>query len=103
MPERMAPFVSGLSPQTKSPPQNAAGLQFGSLLTRAVFRGSLVLINRLAGTRIKEQSTLLIVVAVKVEHLRNRVCDGVKRTLADSLTPEPGILNESQDRALISH
>jgi hypothetical protein len=27
MPERMAPLLSGLSTQTKSPPQNAAGLQ----------------------------------------------------------------------------
>jgi hypothetical protein len=54
MPERMAPLVSGLSPQTKSPPQNAAGFQFGSVLAQALFRASLILINRLAGTRIKE-------------------------------------------------
>jgi hypothetical protein len=97
MPERMALPLSGLSPQTKSPPQNAAGLQFGSLLARAVFPFSLVLINRLAGTGIKEQFTLLIVVAVKVEHLCNRVCYGVKRALADSLPTEEVVLNESQD------
>jgi hypothetical protein len=97
MPERMAPPLSGLSPQTKSPPQNAAGLQFSFLLAQAVFPVSLALINRLAGTGIKEQFTLIIVVAVEVEHLRDRVCDGVKRTLADSLPTEEVVLNESQN------
>jgi hypothetical protein len=65
----------------------------------------IVLVEDLPCQRIEEQRPipLIIIVPVKVEHLRDGVRDGVKRALADALPLQPIVLDESEDRALIRH
>ena len=58
----------------------------------------------LAGVRIEEHEIALIIVAlVKIEHLRERVCESIKRPLADPFTVEPVVLNEPKDGALVRY
>src|SRR4029077_2860479 len=69
-----------------------------------------VMIDRLAGRGIKQQNLIAVAVAIpfavpcrtKVEHLSDRVCECVEGTLAEALSLQPVILNEVDDRTLVS-
>src|SRR5580704_12521199 len=72
-----------------------------------------VMIDRLAGRGIKQQDLIAVAVAVavpipfavpcrpKVEHLSDRVCECIEGALAETLSLQPVILDEPDDRTLV--
>ena len=51
--------------------------------------------------RIQEQFAIIVAAMFEVEHLRDRVADGIERSLTDPLSTEPVVLNEVNDRGLV--
>ena len=51
--------------------------------------------------RVEEQLSIIIAVMLEVEHLSDRIADGIKRSLANPLSTQPVILYEVNDRALV--
>src|SRR5260221_6350813 len=70
---------------------------------RTSYRLLLILRSWLPGTRIQYQyrTALAVAALTEVEHLRDRICDRVKRTLTDALPSQPVVFDEPQHRGLI--
>src|SRR5579864_3160468 len=100
-----SPLISNYRDKFSGRPPTTTGMQNNRFTCPCCCqkKDSAIRLHSFARARIQEEKPVVVPLLLKVEHLVDRAGNAIERSLANTLSTQPVVFDETNDRTLVGH